>query len=398
MKIILKSIKWTGITIISITILLIITSAIRNRMGNVELDARIKGLGTTVAIVRCGKSIKVTLCINDKISCKLTTNSLNKADFFTPSSYMKLPNGERYGMSTKWVSFFANKEDKIKITGNIHKKGIDYTISGSDINLDYSKFLKQTEKFRQEVVQFDIQRKTLIINSAGQELVDEILIKQREMNKSWNIAKLDYIKDHPNLLVSTYILSRLERDTVEKYVDLIEPEARKSKYWKRIEQKVAFNKILVVGMHPPEIAEEDLNGIQIDLEKFKGRYVVLDFWGSWCGPCLRGIPNMKRYYEKYIEEVEFVGIACNDNESDLRKAIEKYDLKWTQILNKNDNDLSTKFGIEAYPTKIILDQDGKIVGIFKSEKVEFYQKLDEIMLSSKVGTNTNTIPNSQNNL
>lgn len=390
MKSILKVIKWTSVFIVSIVFILLITSTVRNKIGNCELDAEIDGLGTTVALVRCGNSIKLTLCLNNKINCKLTTNSLAHADFFTPASYTKLVNGMRYGMSSKWVDFFIDKGEKIQIKGSIHQAGIEYTISGSDINRNYSNFLNKTRVFEQKTIQMDIERNNMEIVSADEKQINEKLKLQKEQYNSVVLSKIDYIKCNPDQLLSTYLLSRLESDTIRKYANLIRPEARKTKYWDRIEQEITFKKIIVIGNISPELNEKDISGIRINLKDYKGKYVVLDFWGSWCSPCKRGLPQMKEYYEKYKEKFEFISIACNDKESDLEKVIDDYKLKWTQILNKADNDLSAKFKIEAYQTKIILDPKGSIIGIFKGENLEFYKKIDDLMSTAELKTTANS--------
>ena len=389
MKSILKIIKWTSIIIVSITVLLLITSTVRNRIGNCEFDAEIDGLGTTVALVRCGHSIKLTLCLNNKINCKVTTNTLTHADFCTPASYTKLLDGGRYGMESKWVKFFINKGDKILIKGKIHQAGINYTISGSCINSDYSDFLNENTKFLQKTIQLDIERKNLIIKGADEKQISDKLILQKEQVHLFKMSKMDFIKNNPDHVLATFFLSRFEKDTIAKYADLIKSEARKTKYWDIIVQELAFKKIIVLGNTTPELNEKDINEIQIDLKDFKGKYVVLDFWGSWCAPCKIGLPKMKEYYENYKVKFEFIGIACDDKESDLKKIIDEYELKWTQILNKKDNDLGVKFEIEAYPTKIILDPNGAIIGIFKGENLKFYEKIDDLMSTPELKTTTN---------
>jgi thiol-disulfide isomerase/thioredoxin len=295
----------------------------------------------------------------------------------------------RYGMSSKWVDFFIDKGEKIQIKGSIHQAGIEYTITGSDINRYYSNFLNKTRVFEQKTIQMDIERKNMIIVSADEKLINEKLKLQKEQYHSVVLSKIDYIKSNPDQLLSTYLLSRLESDTIRKYANLIRPEARKTKYWDRIEQEITFKKIIVIGNLSPELNEKDISGIRIDLKDYKGKYIVLDFWGSWCAPCKRGLPQMKEYYEKYKEKFEFISIACNDKESDLEKIIDDYELKWTQILNNADNDLSAKFEIEAYPTKIILDPNGSIIGIFKGENPAFYQKIDDLMSATELKTIAN---------
>jgi hypothetical protein len=80
------------------------------------------------------------------------------------------------------------------------------------------------------------------------------------------------------------------------------------------------------------------------------------------------------------EHVEFVGIACRDSEENLRKAIDDYQIDWTQILNqeRSVNNLALLYSVSGYPTKYIIDPDGIIQGYFLGYSDEFYQKIDEI--------------------
>ena len=117
-----------------------------------------------------------------------------------------------------------------------------------------------------------------------------------------------------------------------------------------------------------------------ELAKLKGKYVILYFWGSWCGPCISGIPKMKEYYNKQNDKLEFVGIACNDKKASWEKAIREYQLNWIHILNDQSiNNISALYGVYVYPTKFIIDKEGKIIGKFVGENVDFYEMLDEIM-------------------
>ena len=105
-----------------------------------------------------------------------------------------------------------------------------------------------------------------------------------------------------------------------------------------------------------------------------------DFWGSWCSWCLKDLPNMKECYNKYKPEFEFVGIACHDSKSALEKAIKRNQIEWINILDdKQSNDLETKYGISTFPTKIIIDQQGRIIRRFTGESSTFYQVVDSIM-------------------
>ena len=137
------------------------------------------------------------------------------------------------------------------------------------------------------------------------------------------------------------------------------------------------------GSAVPDFTLSDLTGKPVSLSSLKGKYVVLDFWGSWCFPCIKGMPEMKKYYEKYRDKLEFVGIACRDKDAAWRDAVEKNELNWIQLKNIDSDDatqnVSVLYSVEAYPTKFILDKDLKIVAIFQGEVKEFYTKLEQLI-------------------
>ena len=129
----------------------------------------------------------------------------------------------------------------------------------------------------------------------------------------------------------------------------------------------------------PDFNLKSLNGEQINFEDLLCKHVVLDFCGSWCAPCIAGMPKMKEYFQKYGDKINFIGIACKDEEANWRSAIMENKLNWSQYLNSfQEEDLTHKFQITAFPTKIVIDPDGKILKIFNGETKDFYSLIDQI--------------------
>ena len=134
------------------------------------------------------------------------------------------------------------------------------------------------------------------------------------------------------------------------------------------------------GMPAPDFTLKSIKGEDVTLSSLQGKYIVLDFWGSWCGWCIKGIPEMKKMYSKYQKKLEVVGIACRDTEEVWKKSVADNQLPWTNLINgSGDNDLSTKYAIKGYPTKIILDPEGKIVKTILGESPDFYTTIDSLM-------------------
>ena len=136
------------------------------------------------------------------------------------------------------------------------------------------------------------------------------------------------------------------------------------------------------GAVAPDFSLVGIDGKEVKLSDYKGQYVVLDFWGTWCGWCIKGIPEMKKMYEKYGDMVEIIGIACGDKEEVWRATVEKQELPWVNVLDYDrgsDKSLATIYEIRGYPTKMIIAPDGTIYKIVLGESPLFYEAIEELM-------------------
>jgi len=133
------------------------------------------------------------------------------------------------------------------------------------------------------------------------------------------------------------------------------------------------------GAKAPDFTAMKTDGKNLTLSSLQGKYVVLDFWGSWCKWCIKGFPDMKAAYAKHKDKVEFVGVACRDSEEKWKSATAKYELPWISVLNPAGNDLVKVYEVQGFPTKIVIDPQGKIVKIVLGEDPSFYTFLDSVL-------------------
>ena len=140
-----------------------------------------------------------------------------------------------------------------------------------------------------------------------------------------------------------------------------------------------FAQNIEVGAQAPDFSAMKIDGKTFTLSSLQGKYVVLDFWGSWCKWCIKGFPDMKEAYAKHKGKVEFVGIACRDTEEKWKAATAKYELPWISVLNPAANDLVKVYEVKGFPTKIVLDPQGKIAKVILGEDPEFYTYLDSVL-------------------
>ncbi len=181
----------------------------------------------------------------------------------------------------------------------------------------------------------------------------------------------DIEKDYANL---QKISERVCKGTFASYYDNIVA------HYSTIQKSREAEKRVADGMIAPDFTLKNIDGKNVTLSSLRGKYIVLDFWGSWCGWCIKGIPEMKKMYGKYKKQLEVVGIACGDTEEVWKKCVAQNNLPWTNLLNgEGENNVPDNYAIKGYPTKIILDKEGRILRTVIGESPEFYTFIDSLM-------------------
>ena len=130
----------------------------------------------------------------------------------------------------------------------------------------------------------------------------------------------------------------------------------------------------------PDFELPNLQGSTTKLSSLRGKYVVLDFWGSWCIWCIRGIPSMKEAYTKYKDKMEILGVDCRDTEDKWKAAVDEHQLPWLQVRCPDEKlqTIADQYGIEGFPTKVVIDPHGKIINTVVGEDPAFYTYLDSL--------------------
>jgi peroxiredoxin len=120
-----------------------------------------------------------------------------------------------------------------------------------------------------------------------------------------------------------------------------------------------------VGKQAPELSLPDINGNQVKLSSYKGKYVLVDFWASWCLPCRRENPNVVEAYNKYKNRnFTIVGVSLDKEKEDWVNAVQKDKLSWTQVSDLQEwNSIAVStYGFSGIPFNVLIDPDGKIIG------------------------------------
>jgi thiol-disulfide isomerase/thioredoxin len=121
-----------------------------------------------------------------------------------------------------------------------------------------------------------------------------------------------------------------------------------------------------IGTEPMAIGKDDLAGKAIDLAEYKGKVVLLDFWATWCGPCMAELPNVLTAYQKYHDKgFEIVGISLDQDRAKLDKCLVDKKMTWRQYFDGKgwQNAVATAWGVRSIPATYLIGRDGKIAAI-----------------------------------
>lgn len=150
---------------------------------------------------------------------------------------------------------------------------------------------------------------------------------------------------------------------------------------KEVVSYAAQQKLLQKGVVAPEIAYANPDGRVINLSSLRGKYVLVDFWASWCGPCRKAIPKLKELYTEYKDKgFEILSVSVDTDHSAWKRAMSEEAMPWAQVVSPNKEKTLNDFMIQGIPTLFLLDKDGKII-----EKFTGYSSRLEQLLKEKVG-------------
>ena len=234
-----------------------------------------------------------------------------------PMQLMEFDQGRRHSTSTSDMKLFLDKGEQVKIEGRIDSTVFNCTLSGTRLNEDHSRHY-------QELRSFWIEGQRLQDAMAGKSRAEQEALYERfrQVMARRRACEMDYIDANPDNPLAGYCLTKIPIDSVLTYHERLADAARNSIFRPLLEPLLAkagkYRLIrlaeakIVAGSPAPDFTLKTADDKNFTLSSLRGKYVVLDFWGSWCGWCIKGIPKMKRYYDRYKSKLEIVGIDCND--------------------------------------------------------------------------------------
>jgi thiol-disulfide isomerase/thioredoxin len=201
-------------------------------------------------------------------------------------------------------------------------------------------------------------------------VMDSLLKIQDELRNEKKLIITNFTKSHPASAVSAWAISNNfffdpNPEELEPLYRSLSANNRAGLYGKVISEGITKAKKTSVGKAAIDFTQPDATGKSIELSSNKGKYLLVDFWASWCGPCRVGNPTLVKVYNQYKDKgFDILGVSLDGNSEAWQKAVKADRLTWTQVsdLKGWNNTAAIAYGIKSIPFNLLLDKDGIIIG------------------------------------
>ncbi|MDF2450325.1 MAG: hypothetical protein K0R26_2829 [Bacteroidota bacterium] len=299
--------------------------------------------------------------------------------------------------NSNFAMMVLDSAQKVTVTADARDLGNTFKAEGSpdtQLFLEYNK-MAQGQKVRTDSLE-NVFRTALIVMKLDSLRADSL---SRELQKPYEVMVKQYsdllankIKDNATSFASIMAIQQLRP---EEYLDVYKaldkglstkyPDNKDIKSYhgmvQQTEMMVSRTQAIKVGSEAPELILPMPNGKDLALSSMRGKVVLVDFWASWCGPCRKEIPNVKRAYEKYKNKgFEILGVSLDKDRNAWLEAISKEGLTWPQVSDLKfwQSEACQIYAVQSIPYTVLIDKEGKIIAT-DLRGAELDKKLAEVL-------------------
>ncbi len=315
------------------------------------------------------------------------TGKLSEPGFviFWPNveSTMKRTGRGYYPAKSSQFAFLASPGDNITFEGEITDFVNAYP-GGTPANDDLASINKRIFPLLNKAVNLQLKVDKLKDDDPGKQiLVDSI----NTYNAQVADLKEQFVNAHPSSEAAIWYLSDMmvrSQVTQDKAISMFkafDTSLQDYTYYKEVAMRVAGIESTLVGKTMPNfVTNLTMDGSSFELNSLRGKHVLIDFWGTWCGPCIAEMPKVKAYQEKYKDRLVVLGVNSGDTKERILKFMEPKGYDWQQVLaGEGDESLVLKLNVAGFPTKFILSPEGEILHRFVGDTEEAFDVLDQIL-------------------
>jgi peroxiredoxin len=266
------------------------------------------------------------------------------------------------------INFFVGNSD-IRIEADTAR--LDQpVIKGSLAQDEFEDYQKSVSSIEVKSANLRMAGTNIYLSGKMTETIRDSLFKINDgLDSEKAVIIIAFVKAHSASVVSAWaicknLLFEPKLDVLEPLFNTLSPSVQSGIYGKQINNAITLVKATGIGEPAIDFTQPDVNGVPVSLSSFKGKYVLVDFWASWCGPCRAENPNVVKAFNKYKNAgFDILGVSLDNDKAAWLKAIEKDHLTWTHVsdLKGWENAAAVAYGIKGIPFNVLLDKKGIII-------------------------------------
>lgn len=267
------------------------------------------------------------------------------------------------GVQKKAMLFIGN--DQVTVEGNIEQvQQLD--IKGSSIHNDFVAFQNTFNPLFRKLTEMNQQ----LYSKPNVQPGDSIMVAYMAHVNTIKATLEQFVTERKSSPVAPFVLvvtSELEQDitVLEKNYNLLAANGKEGFYGNILKKRIDDNKIGAIGSDAMDFTQADTTGKPVTLASFRGKYVLIDFWASWCRPCRMENPNVVNAFNKFKgKNFTVLGVSLDREKQPWVQAIKDDNLTWTHVSDLKfwGNEVARMYRVEGIPQNFLIDPNGKIIG------------------------------------
>lgn len=315
------------------------------------------------------------------------TAKINKAEhiIFWPNVERTIKRSGRgyYPAKSSQFAFLAKPGDHIVFNGDV-KDFINAYPSGTKANDDLASINSKIFPLMNASVNYMLKKNKLEKDDPQVKAISDLMTS---LDEGVVQLKKDFVLGNPTSEAAIWYLSdmmmrrQLTNEEAVSTFNSFDKSLAENAHYKEVATRVKGIESTMIGKTVPNFTSTKTpNGEEFSFDSLRGKYVMIDFWGVWCGPCVAEMPKVKEYADKYADKLTILGINSGDTKEKMMNFLNKNEYKWQQVMSeKGTNDLVLKFNVAGFPTKFIIDPEGKILHRYLGGSEEAFVELDKLL-------------------
>jgi thiol-disulfide isomerase/thioredoxin len=384
-------------TLISLTALLLFSCKEQTRDFRVEFD--LKGIVSdqaSITVFGLRDSVRLDLSDPTKSLTPVTDGKISVSGTTLQDVVLRISlSQDRQFYKYVDRGYFPNKASSLwcivgpgtNLKGSTDLSGknfVDFYPTGDKENKLFSEFTSKYMPVQSRIGDIAVQ---MAIDTTLTETERNMLITESDsLENQSDLLRKELIEKNPSSIAALWLMedmlvrSQIEPAELDPLLARVDSKYRDNYFYLNVSARVQGAKLAAVGAPCPIIEGADVHGNPFNLRNLRGKYVIIDFWGTWCSACLSGMPAMREFRKANADKLTLIGIANDKDKEKVIACMEKHQMEWTNLLQmQGDNDYVAKFNVQSFPTKILVDPNGTIVYRDSGESEEFYQEIDKII-------------------